>query len=80
VAEKLAAELGDLPLAAAQAAAYLEQTDLPAPDYLRRFQTRRAALLAYGDVLGYQGRSTPLGRCRWTDCVSITRQRCSYWN
>src|SRR3712207_8919737 len=29
ISEELAAELGDLPLAAAQAAGYLEQTDLP---------------------------------------------------
>ncbi|SDY84689.1 Tetratricopeptide repeat-containing protein [Geodermatophilus africanus] len=56
LADKLAAELGDLPLAAAQAAGYLEQTDLPAIDYLRRFRTRRADLLARGDVLGYSGR------------------------
>jgi DNA-binding SARP family transcriptional activator len=56
LADKLAAELGDLPLAAAQAAAYLEQTDLPAVDYLRRFRTRRADLLARGEVLGYAGR------------------------
>src|SRR3954471_6233314 len=56
LADKLAAELGDLPLAAAQAAGYLEQTDLPAADYLRRFRTRRATLLARGEVLGYSGR------------------------
>ncbi len=56
LADKLAAELGDLPLAAAQAAAYLEQTDLPAVDYLRRFRTRRADLLARGEVVGYSGR------------------------
>jgi hypothetical protein len=56
LADQLAAELGDLPLAAAQAAAYLEQTGLPPGDYLRRFRTRRAGLLAKGDVLGYQGR------------------------
>jgi hypothetical protein len=56
LADKLAAELGDLPLAAAQAAGYLEQTDLPAADYLRRFRTHRADLLARGDVLGYHGR------------------------
>src|SRR3954463_4006699 len=56
LADKLAAELGDLPLAAAQAAGYLEQTDLPPADYLRRFRTRRADLLARGDVLGYAGR------------------------
>src|SRR3954452_5014675 len=56
LADKLAAELGDLPLAAAQAAGYLEQTDLPAADYLRRFRNRRATLLARGEVLGYSGR------------------------
>ena len=76
VAEKLAAELGDLPLAAAQAAAYLEQTDLPAPDYLRRFRTRRAALLSHGDVLGYQGRvdttwALSLERLRATDPTAV---------
>jgi DNA-binding SARP family transcriptional activator len=56
VAEKLAAELGDLPLAAAQSAAYLEQTALPPDNYLRRFQSRRAGLLARGDILGYHAR------------------------
>ena len=56
LADKIAASLGDLPLAAAQAAGYLEQTNLPAADYLRRFRTCRADLLARGDVLGYQGR------------------------
>ena len=56
LADKLSAELGDLPLAAAQAAGYLEQTDLPAADYLRRFRARRATLLARGEVLGYAGR------------------------
>jgi len=55
-AEKLAAELGDLPLAAAQAAAYLEQTGTPADDYLRRFRDQQAVLLARGEVLGYQER------------------------
>ncbi|WP_222272971.1 FxSxx-COOH system tetratricopeptide repeat protein [Modestobacter marinus] len=56
LADALAAELGDLPLAAAQAAGYLEQTDLPAADYLRRFRAHRAILLARGDVVGYHGR------------------------
>ena len=56
IAQKLAAELGDLPLAVAQAAAYLEQTGTEPVDYLRQFRTRRASLLARGDVLGYQGR------------------------
>jgi DNA-binding SARP family transcriptional activator len=56
VADALAAELGDLPLAAAQATGYLEQTALPAANYLRRFRTRRADLLARGEVMGYAGR------------------------
>jgi hypothetical protein len=56
LADELAAELGDLPLAAAQAAAYLEQTGLAPAHYLHRFRSRRASLLAKGDVLGYQGR------------------------
>jgi hypothetical protein len=56
LADQLATELGDLPLAAAQAAAYLEQTGLPPGEYLQHFRTRRARLLAKGEVLGYQGR------------------------
>ncbi|MGR7026194.1 FxSxx-COOH system tetratricopeptide repeat protein [Geodermatophilus sp. URMC 62] len=56
LADALAAELGDLPLAAAQAAGYLEQTSLPPADYLRRFREHRETLLARGDVLGYAGR------------------------
>jgi hypothetical protein len=55
LADQLATELGDLPLAAEQAAAYLEQTGLPPGDYLRRLRTRRHSLLAKGEVLGYQG-------------------------
>ena len=53
---KLAAELGDLPLAMAQAAAYLEETDIDPSEYLDQFSSRRSALLARGEVLGYQGR------------------------
>jgi hypothetical protein len=56
LADELAAELGDLPLAAAQAAGYLEQTELPPADYLRRFREHRETLLARGEVLGYAGR------------------------
>jgi hypothetical protein len=53
-ADALAVELGDLPLAAAQAAGYLEQTGLPPQNYLRRFRNRRASMLARGDVPGYR--------------------------
>jgi hypothetical protein len=56
VADQLAAELGDLPLAVAQAAGYLESTGLAPADYLRRFRSRRDSLLARGEVLDYQGR------------------------
>jgi len=56
LADRLAAELGDLPLAVAQAAAYMEQTGMDPGEYLRQFTHRRAALLARGDVVDYQGR------------------------
>ncbi len=76
LADQLAAELGDLPLAAAQAAAYLEQTALPAEDYLRRFRSRRATLLARGDVVGYHGRvdtawALSLDRLRTEDPAAV---------
>jgi hypothetical protein len=70
LADGLAAELGDLPLAAAQAAGYLEQTDLPAADYLRRFREHRETLLARGDVVGYSGRVDTA----WA--LSLERLRC----
>ncbi len=76
LADKLAAELGDLPLAAAQAAGYLEQTDLPPADYLRRFRTHRARLLARGEVVGYSGRvdtawALSLERLRGEDFAAV---------
>ncbi len=55
LAGDLAEELGDLPLAVAQAAAYMEQTGLPPADYLHRFRTRRKSLLAQGTVVGHEG-------------------------
>ncbi len=76
VANALAAELGDLPLAAAQAAAYLEQTGTAASDYLHRFRTRRDGLLAKGDVVGYRRRvdttwDLSLERLQATDPVAV---------
>jgi hypothetical protein len=55
LADSLAEELGDLPLAAAQAAGYLEATAIPPATYLRRFRTRRHTLLDRGHVIGYHG-------------------------
>ncbi|MGY1680530.1 FxSxx-COOH system tetratricopeptide repeat protein [Geodermatophilus sp. SYSU D01176] len=76
LADELAAELGDLPLAAAQAAGYLEQTDLPPADYLRRFHAHRTSLLARGDVVGYHGRldttwALSLNRLRVEDPAAV---------
>jgi len=56
VADQLADELGDLPLAAAQAAAYLDETRMPPAEYLRLFRSRRREMLAKGQVIGYEGR------------------------
>ncbi|MGY1760144.1 FxSxx-COOH system tetratricopeptide repeat protein [Geodermatophilus sp. SYSU D00779] len=70
LADELAAELGDLPLAAAQAAGYLEQTDLSPAHYLRRLREHRATLLARGEVVGYSGRLDT------TWALSLERLRC----
>jgi hypothetical protein len=51
VAWELAAELGSLPLALEQAAAYMEATGLSPAEYLSQFRTRRAALLSRGAPL-----------------------------
>ncbi|MCM3887447.1 FxSxx-COOH system tetratricopeptide repeat protein [Frankia sp. R82] len=56
VADALAGELGDLPLALAQAAGYLTRTRLEPAVYLTRFRTRRQVFLGKGDDLLYAGR------------------------
>ena len=43
-ADRLAEALGDLPLALAQAAAFVRETGITFADYLQRFRTRRAEL------------------------------------
>ena len=55
-AAAMAMELGDLPLAVMQAAAYLEHSGESAAEYLDRFARQRFALLARGEVVDYQGR------------------------
>jgi tetratricopeptide (TPR) repeat protein len=54
-ADALAEELGDLPLALEQAAAYLEETGMPLPEYLALFRRRRSELLRLGEPTAYQG-------------------------
>jgi tetratricopeptide (TPR) repeat protein len=47
-AAQLAAELGDLPLAIAQAGGFMAETGMPAAEYLDLLQTRAGQLLTYG--------------------------------
>ena len=53
-AEALAHELGHLPLALEQAAAYIEQTRISLADYLRRWRRRAAQMYALGRPSDYR--------------------------
>jgi hypothetical protein len=55
VADAMSDELGDLPLALEQAAAYLETTGIPPAGYLDRLRTRRDQMLARGHDLAHGG-------------------------
>ena len=55
---ELAAELGGLPLALEQAAAYMRATGRTIPDYLGLFRDCQAELMARGDPAGYDKRVT----------------------
>ena len=57
-ADRLAAELGDLPLAIAQAAGFMAETGTPAGQYLDLLRTRAGQLLD-------QGRAGSPTRGRW---------------
>ena len=52
-ADRLAAELGDLPLAIAQAAGYMAETGMPAAEYLDLLRTRAGQLLDQGQPASY---------------------------
>ncbi len=52
-AARIAEAVDNLPLAVAQAAAYLDETGLPADEYLRLLRTRAAELLADDAPTGY---------------------------
>ncbi len=76
VAAELADELGLLPLALEQAAGYLEATGTTTADYLTRFRSRRATMLARGEDLAYGGTidtcwSLALERLRTTTPAAI---------
>jgi hypothetical protein len=57
-AAELAGELGGLPLALEQAAAYMGTTGRDIRDYLRLFRGRWLELMARGDLVGYDKRVT----------------------
>ena len=52
-AAELASEVGGLPLALEQAAAYVQATGITLAQYLARFRRRRLAILARGQPAGY---------------------------
>jgi hypothetical protein len=52
-ARELAVELGGLPLALEQAAAYMQATGTPLAGYLRLFRARQADVLARGEAAGH---------------------------
>jgi hypothetical protein len=54
-ADRLAQELGDLPLAVAQAASYLADSGMPAAEYQELVQTRAVEILSQGLVMSYPG-------------------------
>jgi hypothetical protein len=54
VALQLATELGGLPLALEQAAAYMQATGIPPTQYLELYRARQADLLARGEVAGHR--------------------------
>jgi hypothetical protein len=52
-ADRVAAALGDLPLAIEQAGAWLEQTGMQADDYLEQLRTQTPRVLSLGEVANY---------------------------
>jgi hypothetical protein len=52
-ADQVAAALGDLPLAVAQAAGYMALTDIPAEEYIALLTTRPAEILGFGAPSSY---------------------------
>jgi len=61
-AEKLAELLGNLPLALEQASAYVDETGLSLPEYLRLFHGRRDQMLARGAPAGHRDAVTTTWR------------------
>jgi hypothetical protein len=76
--ESLAAELGYLPLALEQAAAYIERTAITPADYLdrlRRYPARMFAASAAADAAGESDRERTIARIWQLSLQAITRQQ-----
>jgi len=79
-AAELAVELGGLPLALEQAAAYMQASGRGIGEYLGLFRQRRAELLGRGEVPGYDKQVTTtwaLGSPRWAG--TARRPGCCGW-
>ncbi|WP_437878718.1 ATP/GTP-binding protein [Sorangium sp. So ce513] len=95
-ADALAEELGDLPLALAQAGAYIEETGRPLAEYLALFRQRPAALLerpvsfpvtvatawesALAAVFSHQAAAELLSLCSFLPMDSIPRRALSEYD
>jgi NB-ARC domain len=82
VGEQIAEQLGRLPLALEQAAAYLDRSRLPGREYLELLRRRAAAPPT--STRGVRSRlvRTPSPRCgisAWNVSAVRARRRCSYW-
>lgn len=72
-AARLAEELGRLPLALAQAAAYAEQVPLSLADYLDRYRRRHIELLARGRPLDYPDTVATTWQLNFEALISVSQ-------
>ena len=81
-ARELAGELGGLPLALEQAAAYMQATGMPLGRYLPLFRARQADLLARGEAAGHRQHTAAtlaLALARLGRDAPAAVGACGYW-
>ena len=78
-AGELADELGGLPLALEQAAAYMQAVGRSIPEYLRLFRQRRAELLGRGEPAGYDKRVTTTWALAFAELEQADPPACCVW-
>jgi hypothetical protein len=78
-AAALAEALGDLPLALAEAAAYIDETQVGLDEYVELVRTRAVELFGLDKPVGAERRWPRSGRCRWSGYGKRRRlpRRCS---